>query len=181
MTENIRSHLASVLEGLIPAGISAKKGRKGMTLWQIFVMGTLRVNLNWDYDRLQEMVNGHKTIRQMLGHESWGDNTEYSLQRLKDLQGTAQDRDSLTVGVLREDLESLRREIATGVQVLVQHLEQIPVDLRQLLRLLPPFLESCLLAGVFDLFHFLHMVAAPWMTSTGSLTWSAKKVGESWM
>ena len=42
------------------------------------------MNLNWDYDRLEEMANNHKTIRKMLGHGSFGDNYEYKLQTLKD-------------------------------------------------------------------------------------------------
>ena len=55
-----------------------------MDLWRVFVLATLRVNLNWDYDRLQHMVNEHRTIRQMLGHGSFDDDYEYSLQTLKD-------------------------------------------------------------------------------------------------
>lgn len=39
-----------------------------MSLWNILVMGVLRLDLNWGYDRLQEQVDSHKTIRQMLGH-----------------------------------------------------------------------------------------------------------------
>ena len=39
-----------------------------MNLWNIFVMGVLRLDLNWDYDRLHDQVNNHLQIRQMLGH-----------------------------------------------------------------------------------------------------------------
>ena len=55
-----------------------------MDLWTILVLGVLRVNLNWDYDRLEEMANNHKTIRKMLGHGSFGDDYEYKLQTIKD-------------------------------------------------------------------------------------------------
>jgi len=55
-----------------------------MMWWKIFVMGTLRLNLNCDYDRLQELVNHHNTIRQMLGHGFTDDDKLYSLQTLKD-------------------------------------------------------------------------------------------------
>jgi hypothetical protein len=55
-----------------------------MALWKIFVMGSLRLNLNCDYDRLQELVNNHKTIRQMLGHGFTDDDLTYHLQTLKD-------------------------------------------------------------------------------------------------
>ena len=55
-----------------------------MELWKILVFGVLRLNLNWDYDRLVEMANNHKTIRLMLGHCSFNDDHEYKLQTLKD-------------------------------------------------------------------------------------------------
>jgi IS5 family transposase len=47
-------------------------------------MGVLRLDLNWDYDRLHEQVNHHRTIRQMLGHADFFDTQEYALQTLKD-------------------------------------------------------------------------------------------------
>jgi len=55
-----------------------------MMWWKILVMGSLRLNLNCDYDRLQELVNHHNTIRQMLGHGFTDDDKTYSLQTLKD-------------------------------------------------------------------------------------------------
>ena len=39
-----------------------------MDLWKIFVLGALRLNCNWDYDKLHEIANNHKKLRQMLGH-----------------------------------------------------------------------------------------------------------------
>jgi len=55
-----------------------------MALWRILVMGVLRLNLNWDYDRLCEMVNEHRTIRQILGHGVADDGVRYHVQTLKD-------------------------------------------------------------------------------------------------
>lgn len=57
-----------ILETIIPPFISKNNGRPGMALWTILVMGVLRLNLNWDYDRLLEMVNNHQTAQKMLGH-----------------------------------------------------------------------------------------------------------------
>jgi len=59
-------------------------GRPGMDLWKVFVIGVLRLDLNWGYDRLHEQVNNHKTIRQMLGHADIFDTYYYHLQTLKD-------------------------------------------------------------------------------------------------
>lgn len=59
-------------------------GRPGMHLWQILVLGTLRLNLNCDYDRIHDLANHHLKIRQMLGHGSFGDQPDYGLQTIKD-------------------------------------------------------------------------------------------------
>ena len=73
-----------MLEKLNPEETSAEHGRPGMALWNILVMGSLRLNLNCDYDRLLELVNQHKTIRQMLGHGLVDDDETYSLQTIRD-------------------------------------------------------------------------------------------------
>ena len=65
--ETLRAAIFKVLSHLTPPTIKAEMGRPGMALWKIFVMGSLRLGLNCDFDRLQEMVNNHRTIRQMLG------------------------------------------------------------------------------------------------------------------
>ena len=80
----IREQVFSVLEETISPDKSHDNGRPGMNLWKILVLGVLRLNLNWDYDRLQEMANNHKTIRQMLGHGFIDNDHTYKLQTLKD-------------------------------------------------------------------------------------------------
>jgi len=80
----IRDQVFSVLEETISPDKNHNNGRPGMDLWKILVLGVLRLNLNWDYDRLQEMANNHKTIRQMLGHGFIDNDHTYKLQTLKD-------------------------------------------------------------------------------------------------
>lgn len=47
-------------------------------------MGVLRLSLNCDYDRLHELVNNHRTLRQILGHGIADDGNLHNLQTLKD-------------------------------------------------------------------------------------------------
>ena len=63
---------------------SRATGRPGMEQWKILVLGVLRLGLNVDYDRIQELANQHKTIRQMLGHSDWLDEQMYELQTIRD-------------------------------------------------------------------------------------------------
>lgn len=84
VNDDLRESVFVILKGLVPDGVSSDRGRPGMDLWKALVLATLRVNLNWDYDRLLEMANQHKTIRQMLGHGLWDNGDEYKLQTIKD-------------------------------------------------------------------------------------------------
>ena len=83
VTNDARDKVFKILETMCEK-VDVKNGRPGMYLWRIFVLGTLRLNLNWDYDRLHEMANNHKTIRQILGHGIPDDGYIYRLQTIKD-------------------------------------------------------------------------------------------------
>jgi hypothetical protein len=67
MTESVREPIFKLLEEKILPNVNKNNGRPGLSLWKIFVMGVLRLDLNCDYDRLEELVNEHSTVRQMLG------------------------------------------------------------------------------------------------------------------
>ena len=91
-TPELRTEIFAILQEVLPErqieGKTVKadpnNGRPGMTQWQILVLGVLRLGLNADYDRIQELANEHKTLRQMLGHSDWADEKYYNLQTLKD-------------------------------------------------------------------------------------------------
>ncbi len=84
VTDDLRQAVFEVLIDLLPDEVDSQRGRPGMDIWKALVLATLRVNLNWDYDRLLEMANQHRTIRQMLGHGLFDDDYEYKLQTIKD-------------------------------------------------------------------------------------------------
>jgi hypothetical protein len=48
------------------------------------VLGTLRLNCNWDYDKLHNMANNHNKVRQFLGHTIFEFDRAYALQTIKD-------------------------------------------------------------------------------------------------
>ncbi len=82
-TPLIREQVFQILKRIVPDK-SHINGRPGMDLWKILVLGTLRLNCNWDYDKVHEMANNHKTIRQMLGHNELDFLYNYPLQTIKD-------------------------------------------------------------------------------------------------
>jgi transposase, IS5 family len=82
-TAHIREKVFNVLKQIVPKQ-SHETGRPGMDLWKILVLGTLRLNCNWDYDKVQEMANNHHKLRQMLGHGKKDSASSYPLQTIKD-------------------------------------------------------------------------------------------------
>lgn len=79
-----RKKVFSTLEATLDPSVSTEVGRPGMALWKIFVLATLKLGLNCDFDRLQELANQHNTVRQMLGHSDWEDTTRYKMQTIID-------------------------------------------------------------------------------------------------
>lgn len=79
-----RDAVFEVLHRHIKIDVDFNNGRPGMDLWVLLVLGTLRLGLNCDYDRLHDLANEHKTIRAMLGHGNWQDEHLYGLQTLRD-------------------------------------------------------------------------------------------------
>ena len=86
----LRERVFTILQEVMPKRVGAegkaspKTGRPGMEQWKILVLGVLRLGLNADYDRIQELANEHKTIRHMLGHSDWMEEKRYELQTIKD-------------------------------------------------------------------------------------------------
>src|SRR3989339_1518222 len=64
----LRQKIFDILKTMISGNIDSKNGRPGMDLWKILVLGTVRLNCNWDYDKVHDMANNHDKIRRMLGH-----------------------------------------------------------------------------------------------------------------
>lgn len=82
-TPDLREKAFEILETVVPDDIDKSFGRPGMLLWNIFVIACLRVNCNWNFDKIHEMANQHYSIRLMLGHGLF-DEYRYSLQSIKD-------------------------------------------------------------------------------------------------
>jgi transposase, IS5 family len=78
----LRKKIFQILEAIVPESLSTKTGRPGMDLWKILVLGTIRLNCNLDYDKLLELANEHRKVREFMGHIDFED--QYALQTIKD-------------------------------------------------------------------------------------------------
>jgi len=86
-TEELNEKVFQLLESKV---LSGKKmtGRRGMTLWEILVLGSIRQNLNIDYDRLHHISNFDMAVRGIMGVHNltsdWEKKKYYPLQTIKD-------------------------------------------------------------------------------------------------
>ncbi|NQZ56164.1 MAG: ISNCY family transposase [Lentisphaeraceae bacterium] len=85
LDEKSRKATFEILKTMPPEETSLNKGRSGMALWTIFILGMLRLGCNWDYDKLKNSFDNHKKIRQMTGLDIIFDQDEItSLQSIHD-------------------------------------------------------------------------------------------------
>lgn len=66
-TPELKEQVFNVLKEIVPKKINPENGRPGMDLWKILVLGCVRLGCNWDYDKLHDIANNHKSLREMLG------------------------------------------------------------------------------------------------------------------
>jgi hypothetical protein len=86
MHPTLKAEIFALLEANILAGKRAT-GRTGMDLWQILVLGVVRLGLDADWDRLEHIANYDALVRQMLGVPAtpWGaDAKVFGHQTLRD-------------------------------------------------------------------------------------------------
>ena len=82
----LKAEIFALLEAKLLAGKMAT-GRWGMDLWQILVLGVVRLGLDADWDRLEDLANHHLLVRQMLGVPAtpWGEGAKvFGHQTLRD-------------------------------------------------------------------------------------------------
>ena len=65
MHPTLKPEILALIEAKVLAGKNAT-GRTGMDLWQILVLGVVRLGLDADWDRLEHIANYDTLVRQML-------------------------------------------------------------------------------------------------------------------
>jgi len=105
----LRAQIFQLLERVVLAGKKAT-GRPGMALWQILVLGVVRLGLDADWDRMEHLANYDWLLRQMLGVQAapWGASAQrFQHQTLRDNvalldQGVLQEINTLVAAAGRE-------------------------------------------------------------------------------
>ena len=63
---------------------SPDRGREGLSYWTIMVLAAVRLGCNFDYDKLQDLAEQHRTLRLMMGIGDWQDEEDFDWRRIRD-------------------------------------------------------------------------------------------------
>jgi transposase, IS5 family len=98
---------------------SRKRGRRGLDYWPIAVLAAVRLGCNLDYDKLQDLAEQHRALRQIMGLGDWQQQPSFDWRRLRD-----------NLCLLRpETLEAINHAVvAEGHRLVPQAAEKVRAD-----------------------------------------------------
>jgi hypothetical protein len=69
--EATRRELLRLVGQDVNQGTSRQRGRRGLNYWEITVLAAARLGCNLDYDKLQDLAENHRSLRQIMGIGDW--------------------------------------------------------------------------------------------------------------
>jgi len=70
---------------------SRRHGRRGLNYWEITVLAAVRLGCNLDFDKLQDLAENHRNLRQIMGLGDWEkDKVDFDWKRIESNVGKLQ-------------------------------------------------------------------------------------------
>jgi transposase, IS5 family len=81
----LRRELLSLVGKDVNKSTSHKRGRRGLNYWEVAVLAAVRLGCNLDYDKLQDLAENHRRLRQIMGIGDWqAEEVDFDWRRLED-------------------------------------------------------------------------------------------------
>jgi transposase, IS5 family len=81
----LRRELLALVGKDVNQGTSRKRGRRGLNYWEITVLAAARLGCNLDYDKLQDLAENHRRLRQIMGIGDWqAEQVDFDWRRIED-------------------------------------------------------------------------------------------------
>jgi IS5 family transposase len=80
----VRDEVLALIGKDVNADSSADRGREGLSYWTIMVLAAVRLGCNFDYDKLQDLAEQHRSLRLIMGIGDWDDHTDFDWRRIRD-------------------------------------------------------------------------------------------------
>jgi transposase, IS5 family len=81
---SLRREILDLVGNDVNGDSSPDHGRTGLSYWTITVLAAVRLGCNFDYDRLQDLAEQHRTLRLMMGIGDWQDEEDFDWRRIRD-------------------------------------------------------------------------------------------------
>jgi len=79
----VRDEILGAIEQDVNGVSSRRRGRVGMDYWQILVLAAVRLGCNLNYDKLQDLAEQHRALRQVMGIGDWEQDTTFDWRRIR--------------------------------------------------------------------------------------------------
>jgi hypothetical protein len=80
----LRRQLLALVGKDVNGETNRRLGRRGMNYWEIAVLAATRLGCNLDYDKLQDLAENHRRLRQIMGIGDWQDDVDFDWRRIED-------------------------------------------------------------------------------------------------
>lgn len=80
----LRQELLGLVGKDVNNGTSRKHGRRGLNYWEIVVLAATRLGCDLDYDKLQNLAENHRDLRQIMGLGDWQEEVDFDWRRIED-------------------------------------------------------------------------------------------------
>ena len=92
-------------------------GRRGLNYWEVIVLAAMRLGCNLDYDKLQDLAENHRSLRQIMGIGDWQDDqVDFDWRRIEDNQIKLQPETLKKINALIVGSGSITGRTAVGQQ-----------------------------------------------------------------
>ncbi len=86
-TPKVRDAILAAIARDVNGKSSPRHGRPGLNYWEILVLAATRLGCGYDYDRLQDLAENHRALRQIMGIGDWQseeeDKTRFDWRRIE--------------------------------------------------------------------------------------------------
>ena len=80
----LRDEILDLVAQDVNDGSRTDRGREGLDYWQILVLASVRLGCNLNYDKLQDLAEQHRALRQIMGVGDWDEDINFSWRRIRD-------------------------------------------------------------------------------------------------
>jgi transposase, IS5 family len=80
----LRDELLQLVGQDVNQRTSPQRGRRGLNYWEITVLAAARLGCNLDYDKLQDLAENHRRLRQIMGLGEGPQEVDFGWRRIED-------------------------------------------------------------------------------------------------